>query len=81
MQARAMTLVVLATLSAQPVLAATPVAIGQKVDNFTLRDYHGEPYSLDEVAKDKIVVLAFLGTECPLAKLYCAAAGRTGRQV
>ena len=44
--------------------------LGKKVENFTLNDYHGQPHSLDQVGKDKIVVLAFLGTECPLAKLY-----------
>ena len=37
---------------------------------FTLKDYHGQPYSLDQAGKDKIVVLAFLGTECPLCKTY-----------
>lgn len=64
-------LAVVALLSVSPALAQQPpVPIGTKVDNFTLRDYHGRPYSLDEVAQDRIVVLAFLGTQCPLAKLY-----------
>lgn len=44
--------------------AATPVA------SFTLKDYRGQTFDLDQAAKDKVVVLAFLGTECPLAKLY-----------
>ncbi len=49
---------------------APKTPIGKKVDNFTLRDFHGQPYSLDEIGKDKVVVLAFLGTECPLATRY-----------
>lgn len=51
----------------RPVSAA---AIGQTVDPFTLQDYRGREYSLAEVAKNGPVVVAFLGTECPLAKLY-----------
>ena len=43
--------------------------IGRKVDNFSLPDFHGKSYSLDDY-QDKLVVLAFLGTECPLAKNY-----------
>jgi peroxiredoxin len=52
--------------------AGTPTAgtpIGKKVDNFSLPDFHGKSYSLDDY-KDKLVVLAFFGTECPLAKTY-----------
>jgi peroxiredoxin len=72
MRTQALTLVILATLCAPRALAEGKPAIGAKVDNFTLRDYHGQPYSLDELGKNKIVVLAFLGTECPLAKLYAS---------
>ncbi len=43
--------------------------IGGRVENFSLPDYHGQPHALDDHA-DQVVVLAFLGTECPLAKLY-----------
>ncbi|REK13020.1 MAG: redoxin [Planctomycetota bacterium] len=73
MRVPALALLLAATLGAFRALAeSTPVAIGTKVDNFTLRDYHGQPVSLDEVGKDKVVVMAFLGTECPLAKLYAS---------
>lgn len=44
--------------------------IGRQIENFTLRDYRGREHSLAELADRKAVVLAFLGTECPLAKLY-----------
>ncbi len=73
MRTKALTLVVIATLCAPGAMAhdAKP-ATGTKVDNFTLRDYRGNPYSLDEVRKDKIVALVFLGTECPLAKIYAS---------
>ena len=42
----------------------------RSVENFTLNDFHGKPYSLADFKDKKVVVLAFLGTECPLAKLY-----------
>src|ERR1700680_3635507 len=47
--------------------AGTP--IGQTVDDFSLPDYHGKTYSLADY-EGKLVVLAFIGTECPLAKIY-----------
>jgi peroxiredoxin len=47
-----------------------PSPIGKKVASFKLRDYRGADKSLDQFADRKLVVLAFLGTECPLAKLY-----------
>jgi peroxiredoxin len=50
--------------------AAPPNAAPTKVASFTLKDYHGQPFELDKAANGKVVVLAFLGTECPLAKLY-----------
>jgi peroxiredoxin/mono/diheme cytochrome c family protein len=50
--------------------AAAPNATPTKVASFSLKDYHGQPFDLDKAAKGKVVVLAFLGTECPLAKLY-----------
>jgi peroxiredoxin len=58
-------------LAAQTVWAAeakTPV--GHKVENFTLEDYRGTKHSLSDYAKSKAAVVVFLGTECPLAKLY-----------
>jgi peroxiredoxin len=73
MRTQALTLVVLATFFAPHALAeGTKPAIGARVDNFSLRDFHGKSYSLDELGKDKVTVLAFLGTECPLAKIYAA---------
>lgn len=44
--------------------------IGRKVEDFTLRDFRGKEHSLAELKDARLVVLAFVGTECPLAKLY-----------
>jgi peroxiredoxin len=41
-----------------------------RVSGFTLKDYRGTSHSLDDFKEKKFVVCAFLGTECPLAKLY-----------
>src|SRR5580704_2447131 len=37
---------------------------------FKLQDFRGAWHQLDDVRDRKLVVLAFLGTECPLAKVY-----------
>lgn len=47
--------------------AATPV--GRKIDNFSLSDYRGKTHALAD-HQGKPVVVAFIGTECPLAKSY-----------
>lgn len=44
--------------------------IGNKVTPFTLDNCYGRAVSLSEFAGKKAIVVAFLGTECPLAKLY-----------
>ena len=53
-------------------LAATPEAprIGHKVPSFALKDFRGKVHSLDKLANHQAVVVAFLGVECPLVKLY-----------
>lgn len=40
------------------------------VQDFTLRDYRGKEHSLSSFSGNEFVVGVFLGTECPLAKLY-----------
>jgi len=40
------------------------------IAEFTLANHRGTEWSLSDVADSKLVVVAFLGTECPLAKLY-----------
>lgn len=41
-----------------------------RIDGFQLRDAAGTNRSLDELKASRAVVVAFLGTECPVAKLY-----------
>ncbi len=45
-------------------------AKGQVLQRLDLTDYRGKQWSMEEFAKQPIVVVAFLGVECPLAKLY-----------
>jgi cytochrome oxidase Cu insertion factor (SCO1/SenC/PrrC family) len=40
------------------------------VKDFTLKDFRGKSHSLANFKQKKLVVCVFLGTECPLAKLY-----------
>jgi peroxiredoxin len=47
----------------------TETPIGKKIENFSLPDIHGKPHALSEY-QGKLVVVAFLGAECPLAKTY-----------
>ena len=44
--------------------------VGRTIHNFTLSDYRGKSHSLSDFSDAKIVVIAFLGTECPIVKLY-----------
>lgn len=50
--------------------AKEPSPIGKQIDDFQLQDYLGTKHSLADWNEKKAVVVAFLGTECPLAKLY-----------
>jgi peroxiredoxin/mono/diheme cytochrome c family protein len=45
-------------------------AIGKKVSEFSLQDFRGKSHSLSDLKESKAVVVAFLGIECPLSKLY-----------
>ncbi len=56
--------------SAATAAAAGDSPIGKKITGFTARDFHGKSVSLADFSDSKLVVVAFLGTECPLAKLY-----------
>lgn len=58
----------LAQISA--VALAAPVEPGAAVEDITLSDIYGKEHRLGDYADKKAVVLAFLGTECPLARLY-----------
>ena len=62
--------VALTALSGWADLPAVPSTLGERIDDFTLSDYRGKEVSLSDFGQRKIVVVAFLGTDCPLAKLY-----------
>ena len=44
--------------------------IGKKIADFTLRDYRGMERSLSDYDDRAAVAVVFIGTDCPLAKLY-----------
>jgi peroxiredoxin len=50
--------------------AAQKSSLGRKLEDFTLRDAAGKSHSLGDSSDKQTVVIAFLGTECPLATLY-----------
>src|SRR5438270_7730291 len=65
------TLLTVALGFAHPAAAKlAPPAPGARVANFTLKDIHRRPRSLDGFKDQKAFVLVFVGTECPLANLY-----------
>ena len=52
--------------------SASPPAspVGKQIDNFKLQDYRGAVHELDDWSDKKAIVVAFLGTECPLSLVY-----------
>ena len=50
----------------------TLLAVGSKVDGFSLTDYQGKEWTLGDFQSKEAIVFAFIGTQCPLAKLYSA---------
>lgn len=49
---------------------AAAAHVGRKIEAFQLTDYLGASRSLSDWQDKQAVVVVFLGTECPLAKLY-----------
>src|SRR5262249_43001327 len=54
------------------VVAATASAADPSALDFSLPDFRGKQHQLSDYRDQQLVVIAFLGTECPLAKLYGA---------
>ncbi|MBB73910.1 MAG: hypothetical protein CMJ75_05280 [Planctomycetaceae bacterium] len=52
--------------------SAAASKLGKVVADFALADIDGKTHRLSDVRDQPLVVIAFLGTECPLAKLYGA---------
>ncbi len=55
-------------LAAEETVPGSPIT--RKIDAFVARDFRGKETALADFADKRLVVVAFLGTECPLAKLY-----------
>ena len=51
-------------------VSTNPATTGNTVGDFSLDDFRGRTHALSDFTDAKIVVICFLGTECPLAKLY-----------
>jgi peroxiredoxin len=49
-------------------------------DGFRLQDFRGASFALDDVRDRKLVVLVFLGVECPLANQYAPRIGELARE-
>lgn len=69
------TVVVLSALATGgPATAAEKTAAQEStlrtLTDFSLADIHSQKWSLADAKDKKVVVVAFIGTECPLAKLY-----------
>src|SRR5262245_19196403 len=52
------------------VVGRTEQVTGASTADFRLPDSLGKEHALADLADHELVVVAFLGTECPLAKLY-----------
>ncbi len=48
----------------------TSSLIGRHIADFTLDDFRGKSHALSDLEDKRLVVTYFMGTECPLAKLY-----------
>ncbi|HVA50839.1 MAG TPA: redoxin domain-containing protein [Pirellulales bacterium] len=59
-----------AGFSANVLSTETAVPVGRKIDEFTLRDFRGKLHALSDFDDRQLVVVAFVGCECPLAKQY-----------
>jgi len=54
--------------------------LGRQIGEFTLKDYHGREYSLSGFDDKPLIVAFFMGTECPLVKLYAPRMERLHKQ-
>src|SRR4051812_46084997 len=61
---------VAAALLTDRAIAAEASLVGRKIEGFELKDFRGRARSLQDWSDAKLVVIAFVGTECPLANLY-----------
>ncbi|HEX4070813.1 MAG TPA: redoxin domain-containing protein [Planctomycetaceae bacterium] len=67
---RASSLVLALLLTATADGASGNAPLGKRIEPFALKDVLGTTRSLDDWKDRKAVVVVFLGTDCPLARLY-----------
>jgi peroxiredoxin len=69
--------VAVALVASGQALASDPAlgSVGRKIDTFSLPDTHGKTQELTQLSDGKLLVVAFIGTECPLAKQYAPRLG------
>jgi len=51
-------------------LITTVLISGEKVKNFSLKDYNGKEYSLENFKDSEAIVLIFVSTRCPVSNAY-----------
>jgi peroxiredoxin len=69
--AAALLLAVSSTIPKRSLAAETPsTPLGNRVAKFELRDFGGKTHRLADLGDKQAVVIVYLGTECPLAKMY-----------
>jgi len=70
MNFRHLLFIFLAACFVSPACAQDNETHSPSIDEFMSQDYRGQSFNLSDVKDSKLIVLAFLGTECPLVKLY-----------
>ena len=50
--------------------AAEETVLGRRLESLPLKDFRGKSYDLADFKNQKLLVITFVGVECPLAKLY-----------
>jgi peroxiredoxin/mono/diheme cytochrome c family protein len=63
-------IVIVVAWALAPLAASADLSDGVSIGDFKLADYRGHTVALSDYSDAKLVVVAFLGTECPLARLY-----------
>ena len=73
--------ITLSVVTGQKAADTPKTPIGKTVASFKLQDYRGAWHSLEDFSNDKVVVIAFLGAECPLANRYASRLGELAREL
>ena len=60
--------------------AASPSLEPAKLESLDLTDFRGRNWKLKDFENDSILVVAFFGTECPLAQFYATRLNRIAQQ-